>query len=300
MLFAKIVETSQRVTATPKRLEKIEMLAALLTQLDPQEVEAVVSFLSGSTRQGRIGIGYATLRDAAAPEAESPSLEILEVDRLLGSLTAVQGRGSEREKVQILHSLLDKATSPEQRFLTGLLLGELRQGALEGVMLEAVAKAARVDLDRVRRAVMMAGNLARVARSALESGAAGLDQYGLELFRPVHPMLAQTSEDVGAAVGEFGESALEYKLDGARVQVHRSRDEVHVFSRSLNELTLSGARNRGGGAGASRRAGHPGWRNHQPHTGGPPPTFPGDGAAIWAKTRSGSDACGVAPDSSLV
>jgi DNA ligase-1 len=237
MLFARVVETSQRVTSTPKRLEKIELLASLLTQLDPEEVETVVSFLSGAARQGRIGIGYAALRDAIAPQAEAPSLEIREVDRLLGSLMAVQGRGSALEKNQILHSLLAQATGPEQRFLTGLLLGELRQGALEGVMLEAVAKAARIGLDRIRRAVMMAGSLARVARSALESGVEGLDQYDLELFRPVHPMLAQTSEDIGEAIGELGAAALEYKLDGARVQVHRSRDEVRVFSRSLKDLT---------------------------------------------------------------
>lgn len=237
MLLTRVVETSQRVTHTSKRLEKVELLAALLIQLHPDEVETVVSFLSGGMRQGRIGIGYATLRDAASPPAASPTLEIREVDRLLDLLAAVQGRGSERDKKEILHSLLAKATGMEQSFLIELLRGELRQGALEGVMLEAVAKATQISPDRLRRAVMMAGNLARVARSALESGVAGLNQYGLELFRPVQPMLAQTSEDVRAALGEFGEAALEYKLDGARVQAHRSGDEVRVFSRSLNDVT---------------------------------------------------------------
>ena len=237
MLFAKVVETSERVTGTSKRLEKIDLLAGLLTQLNPEEIEIVVSFLSGITRQGRIGIGYATFRDTGAHPAASATLEIRELDKLLDSLAAVQGRGSEQDKKQILHSLLSKATAPEQSFLTRLLLGELRQGALQGVMLEAVAKAARIGLDAIRRAVMMAGNLACVARAALESGVAGLHQYGLELFRPVQPMLAQTSEDVEAALGEFGEAALEYKLDGARVQAHRSGDEVRVFSRSLKDLT---------------------------------------------------------------
>ncbi len=237
MLFARVVETSQQVTGTRKRLEKIELLASRLRQLDPHEVEIVVSFLSGAARQGRIGIGYAALREAASTAAPSPTLEILEVDRLLDAFMAIQGRGSERERTGILRSLLATATGPEQKFLTALLLGELRQGALEGVMLEAVAKAASVSLDRVRRAVMMAGNVAIVARAALESGAAGLDQYGLKLFRPVQPMLAQTSEDVRTDIGEFGETALEYKLDGARVQVHRSGDEVRVFSRSLKDLT---------------------------------------------------------------
>lgn len=237
VLFSKIVGTSQRVADTTRRLEKIELLAGLLEQLDPEEVEIAVAYLSGSTRQGRTGIGYAALRSAAASAAESATLEIREVDRILGLFAAVQRRGSEGEKRELLRSLLTAATAAEQQFLTRLLLGELRQGALEGVMLDALAKAARVSVDRIRRAVMMAGNLPHVAHAVLESGTAGLDQYGLEVFRPVQPMLAQTSEDAGAAVGEFGEAALEYKLDGARVQAHRSGDEVRIFSRSLNEVT---------------------------------------------------------------
>jgi DNA ligase-1 len=237
MLLAAVVETSQRVAGTTRRLEKIGLLATLLRQLDPEEIEIVVPFLSGSARQGRIGIGWATLRDAAAPPAETATLEIREVDRALVSLATARGSGSERQRRESLHSLLGRATQAEQQFLTGLLLGELRQGALEGVMLDALAKASGVAAQRIRRAVMLAGGFAGVARAVLESGAAGLDRYDVQLFRPVQPMLAQTADDVGEALVELGEAALEFKFDGARVQVHRSGDQVLVYSRSLNDVT---------------------------------------------------------------
>lgn len=237
MLLANVVETSQRVAETTKRLRKIDLLAALLRQLDPEETEIVVAFLSGGTRQGRIGIGYAALRDAAAPPSETTGLEVRETDAILESLAAAQGPGSERRKRDVLHALLARATEAEQHFLTGLLLGELRQGALEGVMLEALAKASGVSPERIRRAVMMAGEIPRVARAVMESGAAGLEPFDVRLFRPVQPMLAQTSEDVSAALADLGEAALEFKFDGARVQVHRSGEDVVVFSRSLNNVT---------------------------------------------------------------
>jgi ATP-dependent DNA ligase I len=237
MLLANVVETSRRVAETPRRLEKIDLLATLLRQLAVDEIETVVAFLSGRTRQGRIGIGYAAARGAAAPAAQEPALDIRDVDRAMDSLTAIAGRGSEQQKRALLHSLLASATAAEQAFLTALLLGEIRQGALEGVMLEALAKASGIGPAQVRRAVMMAGDIGRVARSALESGAAGLAQYDVQLFRPVQPMLAQTAEDVEAALNELGAPALEYKFDGARVQVHRSGDDVRVFTRKLNEVT---------------------------------------------------------------
>jgi DNA ligase-1 len=237
MLLANVVETSRRVARTSRRLEKVDLLAALLGELDAEEVEIVVAFLSGYARQGRIGVGWATLRDAAAPPAESAGIEIHELDRTLASLAAVAGRGSEGQRRALLHSLFARATGDEQKFLSGLLLGEIRQGALEGVMLEALAKASGITSERIRRAAMMAGDIARVARSALESGVAGLDQYDVQLFRPVQPMLAQTAEDVEAALDDLGEAALEFKFDGQRVQVHRSGDDVRIFSRSLNDLT---------------------------------------------------------------
>lgn len=237
MLLANVVETSRRVAEASGRLAKVELLAALLRALDPEEVEIVVAFLSGYTRQGRIGIGWATLRAAAAPPVETATIEIHEVDRALASLAAVAGRGSERQKRDLLQALFARATQAEQTFLNGLLLGGIRQGALEGVMLEALAKASGVDSIRIRRAVMMAGDIARVARAALESGEASLGQYEVQLFRPVQPMLAQTAEDVESALDDLGEAALEFKFDGQRVQVHRSGDDVRIFSRRLNDLT---------------------------------------------------------------
>jgi DNA ligase-1 len=239
MLLAEVVETSRRVAETPRRLEKIDLLAGLLRRLDPEEAEIVVAFLSGYTRQGRIGVGYATLSAAAAEAAETAGLEIHELDSVLTAVSAVQGAGSERQRRELLHTVLARATAPEQQFLSGLLLGEIRQGALEGIMLEALAKASGIPAAKVRRAVMMAGDIARVARAALESGESGLAQYDIQLFRPVQPMLAQTAEDVSDALNELGEAALEYKMDGARIQVHRSGDEVQVFSRALNNVSAA-------------------------------------------------------------
>jgi DNA ligase-1 len=237
MLLVHVVETSRRIAETARRLEKVELLAALLPQLDGDEIEPVVAFLCGSARQGRIGVGYAALRDSAAPPAATASLEIREVDRAFESLAAVEGRGSEGQRRQLLSALLARATGPEQKFLSGLLFGEIRQGALEGVMVEALARASGVGAGHVRRAVMMAGDVARVAHSVMQSGPAGLAPYTIRLFRPVQPMLAQTAEDVEGALGDLGEAALEFKFDGARVQVHRSGGEVVVFSRALNDIT---------------------------------------------------------------
>ena len=237
MLLRDVVTTSRRVAETSRRLEKIDLLATLLKQLTSDEAETVVAFLSGSTRQGRIGIGYATLRDASAPPAGEPGLEVRDVDNTLESLTGVAGRGSELQKRALLHSLFARATTAEQDFLKGLLLGDLRQGALEGLMLEALAVASGVSPAILRRAVMMAGDMGRVARSVFESGLAGLDQYTVQLFRPVQPMLAQTAEDVGAALGEMGAAALEFKFDGARVQVHKAGEDVQAYTRKLNNVT---------------------------------------------------------------
>ena len=237
MLLARVVETSQRVADTSRRLEKIELLAALLKQLDGDESEIAVAFLCGYTRQRRIGVGSAALRDSAASAAETATLEIRDVDRAFDTLAAVQGRGAETQRRDLLRGLLTRATSMEQRFLTALLFGEIRQGALEGIMVEALARASGAASDDVRRAVMMAGDIARVARSVLQEGSAGLAQYTIQLFRPVQPMLAQTAEDVEGALDDLGEAALEFKFDGARVQVHRSGDDVVVFSRALNDVT---------------------------------------------------------------
>jgi DNA ligase-1 len=239
MLLAAVVETSRRVAETSKRLEKVDLLARLLRELHPKEIEIVVRFLAGSIRQGRIGIGYATLRDARGSAAETASLEIAEVDRTFQSIVATSGSGSQRQRLQLLHQLFSRATEPEQQFLMRLLMGELRQGALEAVMVEALAKASGAQVERVRRAVMLAGDIAPVARALLEHGEPALARFDVQLFRPVQPMLAGTADDVGEALADLGEAALEFKLDGARVQVHRSGDDVVVYSRSLNDVTAA-------------------------------------------------------------
>jgi ATP-dependent DNA ligase I len=239
MLLAHVVETSRRVGDTTKRLEKVNLLAGLLRELHAEEIEIGVAFLSGSTRQGRIGIGYATLRDATGSAADQPTLKILEVDRALEALAAVQGAGSEQRRRDLLQRTLGRATREEQQFLTRLLLGELRQGALEGLMLDALAKASGLKPERIRRAAMMAGSATQIARTVIEEGESGLAKFEIQLFRPVQPMLAQTAEDVNEALQGLGEAALEYKFDGARVQAHKSGDEVIVFSRSSNDVSAA-------------------------------------------------------------
>ena len=241
MRLAELVDTSRRVTAASGRLEKIALLAALLRRASSDEIEAAVAFLSGSIRQSRIGVGYAALQ-AAMPEtpAESPSLELIEVDTALDRIAGVAaGKGSTGERQRQLGELLARATREEQDFLFRLVTGELRQGAVEGLMLEAVAKAAGVPAEGVRRARMMAGDLPSVAKAALSGDPAGLASFGTQLFRPVHPMLAGSAEDASEAIGELGEAALEYKLDGARIQIHKSGDQVAVYSRRLNDVTAA-------------------------------------------------------------
>jgi DNA ligase-1 len=240
VLFHELVQTSRRVAETRGRLAKIELVAALLRRAGPEEIEIAIAFLSGSLRQGRIGIGYATLQ-ATKPEhaADAPTLEIAAVDTALQRLANAAGKGSAQIKERILRDLFTGGTVAEQEFLLRLLMGELRQGALEGLVTEAVARAAGLEAEAVRRATMLAGDLGRVAHAALTQGAAGLTSFRVELFRPLQPMLAQAADDVTDALARMGEgqAAFEYKLDGARIQVHKAGDEVRVFSRQLNDVT---------------------------------------------------------------
>jgi DNA ligase-1 len=240
MLLVELVETSRRVAETTSRNEKVGLLADLLRRLGNDEIESGVCYLSGVTRQGRVGIGYASLREAmGAPAAARPSLEILDLDRAIGQIGGATGRGSGQRRNELLGDLFRRATAAEQQFLAGLLMGELRQGALAGLMTDAVAKAAGAAPGRVRRAVMMAGDVGRVAGTLLQEGEGALSRYEVELFRPMQPMLAQTAIDVTGALNELGEAALEYKFDGARVQVHRSGDDVAVYSRRMNDVTAA-------------------------------------------------------------
>jgi DNA ligase-1 len=239
MLLAALAETSRRVAETPKRLVKIEAIAQLLGRAHGEEIDIAVAFLSGQLRQGRIGAGYAAIREAVGPPAQTVSLELLEVDRAFAEIAATSGAGSQRRRFELLQNLFTRATEAEQRFLIALLGGELRQGALEAVVVDAIAKAACIPGGHVRRAVMMAGSAEPVARAALEQGESGIKQYDVHLFRPVQPMLAQSAEDLDEVLAELGEAALEFKMDGARVQAHKSGGDVTIYSRALNDVTAA-------------------------------------------------------------
>lgn len=239
MRFDDLVTASQHVAESSGRLDKITQLAALLSRLDPQEIDIAVGFLIGWPRQGKLGIGWAAFRDATPAPATTPSLTLAEVDHALQQLNEVKGKGSAGVRLGMLRALLTRCTETEQRFLMALATGEVRQGALEGVLAEAVARAAALPAEKVRRAVMLAGDLGRAAAVLLTEGDDGLARYRVELFRPVQPMLADSAPDVADAMAQLGRAALEYKLDGARVQVHKSGDEVAVYSRSGNVVTAA-------------------------------------------------------------
>ncbi len=235
--FADVVETSRLVADTSARSRKVTILADLLRRLEPDEVPIVVGFLSGVPRQGRIGVGYASVYGTQAQPAGSASLTVREVDEGISEIEAATGSGSTAERRQLLDALLARATAEEADFLRHLLTGELRQGALAGIMADAVAKAAGVPNELARRALMLSGNLTRMAQIALVSGEAGLREVGFEIFRPILPMLASTSATVAAAVAGFERASVEWKLDGIRIQIHRRGAEVHVYTRNLNEIT---------------------------------------------------------------
>jgi DNA ligase-1 len=238
-----LVTTSASVAQAGGRLAKIGLLADLLRRLAPEEIEIAIGFLSGEPRQGRIGIGGAAIwrarasaKDVAA--ADAPTLTLHDVDAALTDIAAVKGSGSAAARQQRLRELLNRATREEQDFVARLLFGELRQGALEGVLVEAAAKASAVDAASLRRAVMMAGALAPVAAAALVNGDAGLTGFGVQVFRPVQPMLAQPAADMNEAFEQLrGNVSLEWKLDGARIQAHKSGSDVRVFSRNLRDVT---------------------------------------------------------------
>jgi DNA ligase-1 len=236
VLLVDVALASQAVAATSRRSEKTAAVAECLRRADPADVPVVVAYLSGELRQRRTGVGWASLRDLPDPAAE-PTLTVLEVDAALETVAGLAGAGSQRERARLVTDLFARATEVEHRLLRGLLTGELRQGALEGVMLDAVAQAAAVSPTDVRRAAMLRGAVGPVAQAALASGAAGLEQFRLQVGRPVQPMLASPGDDVATALERLGSAALEWKLDGVRVQVHRDGDDVAVFTRSLDDVT---------------------------------------------------------------
>jgi DNA ligase-1 len=195
-------------------------------------------YLAGAIRQPRLGVGYAQLSSMrGTPAAPDATLSLAELDAVLSELASTSGAGSVARRLSLLSGLFARATASEQHFLAGLLLGELRQGAVESLVLDAVAVAAQVSNDLLRRALMLSGELAEVTDLAFGSGDDGLRTVALKLFRPILPMLAEPASDVAEALAQLGEAAFEYKLDGARVQVHRREAEVRVFSRTGNDVT---------------------------------------------------------------
>ena len=241
VLLVEVAQASADVAGTSARLAKITRIADVLrlagAEADPRQVGVVVSWLSGELTQRQIGVGWAALRSVPEPAAQA-SLSVCGVDELFGTIGATSGKGSQARRAELLARLFAAATDVEQTFLRRLLTGELRQGALVGVMADAVARAAGLPAPTVRRAAMLSGDLAAVAAAALSEGAGALDRFTLQVGTPVGPMLAQTATGVGDALERLGGTALfEVKLDGARVQIHRDRDSVSIYTRSLDDVT---------------------------------------------------------------
>jgi DNA ligase-1 len=236
-LLADLVSASNEVAGTSSRSQKIAILAALLRSLEAPEVPIAVGLLSGVPRQGRVGVGYSTIYGIETGPAGEPSLRIADLDRAIADVQATTGSGSAARRRALLGELLGRATEQEANFVKRLFTGELRQGALAGLMADAVAKAAGVPAEVARRALMLSGDLTRTAEIAMASGEEGLRAVGFELFRPILPMLASTAETVADALAGFDRASVEWKLDGIRIQVHRRGEEVRIYTRNLNDIT---------------------------------------------------------------
>jgi DNA ligase-1 len=237
MLLDELVKTADAVASTRSRLAKVDALADLLRRLEPGEIATAVGLLTARPRQGRVGVGWRGMSAAMGEPAAGPSLTVANLDAALDRLLVPSGAGSAAERAATLRSLTAAATEREQAFIAGVLLGELRTGALEGVLTDAVARAAERPVDAVRRAAMLSGDLGGTAMLAITGTAAQLDAVGLVVGRPVQPMLASTAASAGAALETTGEASVEYKLDGARIQVHRAGDDVRIYTRTLAEVT---------------------------------------------------------------
>ncbi|HEX3515853.1 MAG TPA: ATP-dependent DNA ligase, partial [Trebonia sp.] len=239
MLLLDVASTSLNVGGSSSRLTKVAHIAELLGRAaaDPDAVAIIVSWLSGELRQRQIGVGWASLR-SRPPPASHPALTVAGVDATFSEIGAVSGKGAQARRAELVAGLFAAATETEQAFLLRLLGGELRQGALAGIMTDAVAKATGIPAATVQRAAMLGGDLPAVAAAGLSGGAVALDAFTLRVGRPVSPMLAQTATGVADALERHGGTAIfEAKLDGARVQIHRAGDEVTVYTRSLDDVT---------------------------------------------------------------
>lgn len=236
MLLSRLAHVSQEVAATSARSRKTALLAELFRDADADDVPIVIPYLAGRLPQGRLGIGWKILSKPVSPASE-PTLTVREVDARLTALGEVSGTGSQAERARLVGELMAAATESEQRFLYGLLTGEVRQGALDAVAVEGLAQATGAPAGDVRRAVMLAGSLQTVAQALLSHGPAALDGFRLTVGRPVLPMLAHTAASVSEAVDKLGTCAVEEKLDGIRVQVHRDGDDVRIYTRTLDDIT---------------------------------------------------------------
>ena len=238
MDLARLVELVARVRATTKKTEKTALLADCLRQTRGKETELAALYLSGTLPPGKIGVGWAMIRAAMIEDPPAgAALTLAELDHVFDAIAADQGPGSSERKIRALRQLFDRANAEERGFLSQLLMGELRQGALEGLLLDAIAKAAGLPASAVRQAMMFSGNVGEVARAALEQGASGLSGFSLRLLSPIAPMLANSADNVGEALERLVEAAFEFKLDGARIQVHKGGDQVRIFTRQLQDVT---------------------------------------------------------------
>ena len=237
VLFVELATVSERLAATSKRGAKAGLLAGVLRRLAPAEIEPAVGFLTGVPRQGRIGVGWATLRDLPRDATVEPSVTVLDVDRAITALATMGGAGVNTARRALLADLFTRSTPSEQRFLVAVLGGELRQGALDGVMVDAIAKATGVPVANVRRAHMFSGELGQAAHAALTGGGDALAAVSMVPGRAVQPMLASPADDLAAALEATGPASVEWKLDGARIQAHRRDGEVRLYTRNLNDIT---------------------------------------------------------------
>ena len=238
MRLAQLVDAVTQVRQTTKKSEKVRLLADALLLASAREIELAAFYLSGSLPQGKIGIGWSLIQKASAvSESTKEPLTLRDLDDAIGCLADEQGAGSTERRAAELGRLFSLAAPDERRFLSQLLIGEIRQGALEGLLLEAIASAAHLPPSDIRQASMFVPSIGALARAALEEGAMGIGRFSLKLFTPVAPMLANSAENVGEALSRLEEAAWEYKLDGARIQVHKGGDEVRIFTRHLLDVT---------------------------------------------------------------
>ncbi|HEY4105458.1 MAG TPA: ATP-dependent DNA ligase [Polyangiaceae bacterium] len=235
-----IVAASRDVAATRSRIKKTARFAEILRQFSLAELAAGIGFLCGGLRQGRLGLGYRALqRVKSEPEPQTAAVSVLELDAVFTALEDLSGKGVASEREKLLSALFARLAHDERDFVMRLILGELRQGALESIVLDAIAVAASVSPESIRKAMLFAGSAPEVALAAFRGGEAELSQFSIQLFRPLRPMLAQSAKNSEEAFERTAPCAFEYKLDGARVQLHRQGERVAIYSRYGNELTAS-------------------------------------------------------------